>query len=350
MGKFLLFKVQGTKGTPQKQTANLKMIPDRGGRNWIDCLVEEETSITKELLNEAFDLVEDLEIKKPDIIITSPEMAEKLDLFPPKFSSVMFFHSVFNAPAPSEKAEQSRQDCIKYLTQLPDFITKVHFNVSHKWKNPEEVIKAIPKQVTHFTINADVIENCTHKELISFFSSFPNHVKEISLLGSDAKNLVIDDAVLRDLIIRLPMSVKTLKVPKEMNCSNHITERTINLDAYRNKEYFPNSYKEFTSEDLFESAKDLLNDYTKNTNCFPLAARFFTLHMFRHHVDKVNEIVQNSTGIDDLLKKLEKIESQEDFNHTGSLARRIHYIKHLQYQSQKESHEVEPLNNVTMSM
>lgn len=349
MGNFLLFKVQGTKGTPQKQTANLKMIPDRWGRNWIDCLVEEETPITKELLNEAFDLVEDLPLKKPDIIITSPEMAAKLDLFPPKFSSIMFFHSVFNAPTPSGKAEQSRQDCIKYLRQLPDFITQVHFNVCHKWKNPQEVIKAIPKQVTHFTINADVIENCTHQELSSFFSSFPNHVKEISLLGSDTKNLVIDDKVLRDLIIRLPLSVKTLKVPREISMFDNGAERTINLDAYRKKEYFPKSYEEFTSENLFDSAKDLLNDYTKNNNCFPGLALFFTGNWFRHHVDKVNEIVQKSTGLEDLLNKLQEIERQKDFNHTGSLARRIHYIKQMQYQSQEANHEVKPLSGVTMN-
>ncbi|WP_392538004.1 DUF5617 domain-containing protein [Legionella sp. 227] len=348
MGKFLLFKVKGIKGTPPKQTANLEMKDE--GRHWIGCYGNEETPITSELLNEAFDLVGELPSNNLDVMITSPEMAGKLHLFPRKFTSIMFSHSVFNASDLSGKAEQSRQDCIEYLTQLPDFITKVHFNVCHKWKNPEEVIKAIPKQVTHFTINADVIENCTHKELISFFSSFPNHVKEISLLGSDGKNLVIDDEVLRDLVIRLPMSVKTLKVPKAMSFSSHITERTISLDAYRKKEYFPDSYEELTSDDLFDSAENLLNDYTKNTNCFPLAARFFTLHMFRHHVDKVNEIVQNSTGIEDLLKKLEAIASQKEFNHTGSLARRIHYIKHLQYQSQKENNEVEPLNDITMNM
>ncbi|MCW8471814.1 DUF5617 domain-containing protein [Fluoribacter gormanii] len=342
----ILFKVKGAKNTSEIKGRNLKMKPDGWGRGWVDCLIEEETEITEELLGEAFDLVDALGIKRPDIIITSSEMADNLSKFPPKFSSIMFLHSVFNYPYLTSIAEQSKKDCINYLQQLPKFITQVHFDVKHKWNNPEEVIQAIPEQVTHFTINADIIENCTHEELIRFFSNFPNHLKEISLLGGDSqKNLVIDNKVLHDLIIRLPVSVKTLTVPNHMDVFSNISKRTINLDDYRKKEYFPASYDDLCcSNDLFENAQNLLNDYTKNTSCSPRASLIFTFHWRRHHVDKVNQIVQNSTNIGDLLNKLQEIEMQKDFNHTGSLARRIHYIKHMQYQqSQESNHDVEVL-------
>lgn len=341
-----LFKFTGTKSTPKKESSNIIMQPDRWGNNWIDCNRKKEGQITKELLEEAFDMMERLEREKDDIIIVTQEMAEKINLLPKRFTSIVFLDRIFNYPSSvSKPAEQSKEDCIKYLKQLPDFVTKANLNIHYKWKNPEEVIKVIPKNVTHFTINADVVENCTYEELIPFFSNFPNHIKEISLLGNDSKKLAIDNKVLRDLIIRLPLSVKTLTVPRDdSSVFNLATERKINLDEYRKKEYFPESYKDLThssSEDLFQKAKNLLNDYTKNTSWSPGFALFATFHWNRHHVDKVNKILQESTNLEDLLERLKGIEMQKDFNPTGSLARRIYYIKYMQHSTQDLHNEVE---------
>ncbi|PWY55575.1 hypothetical protein DGG96_10680 [Legionella qingyii] len=339
----ILFKVKVPNITTEIKEKNLIIKPDGLGRGWVNFLIEDKMLITEELLAEAFALVNRFQNENPDIIITSSDMAKKLAQFPSRFSSIMFLSSVFNS-----SADQSKADCIKYLKELPEFITQVHFDVKHKWNNPEDVIKAIPKHVTHFKINLDVIANCTHEELIRFFSNFPKHLTEISLLeGNPQNNLVIDDKVLRDLIIRLPVSVKTLTVPNDMNVSINIPKRTLDLDEYRKREYFPASYDDlFCSDDLFENAQNLLNDYTKNTSCSPGFSLFFTFHWNRHHVDKVNEIVKKSTNINDLLDNFRQIEEQKDFNHTGSLARRIHYIKHKQYEkSQEANHGAEVLKH-----
>lgn len=227
---------------------------------------------------------------------------------------------------------------------MPRHVTKVEINTGKKWKDAGEVIKAIPAHVTYFKVNAEVIENCTFDELFKFFSSFPKQMQEIHLLGDVCNNnLAIGDRALRNLIIKLPLSVKTLSVPSG-NCSvfNHKEEKQINLDDYRKKEYFPESYVELTNsstEDLFQKAKNLLNDYTKNTSDFPGFTLFATFHWRRHHVDAVNQILKDSNSLDDLLVRLSQIETQKDFNPTGSLARRIHYIKYIHQQEQQNMDE-----------
>ncbi|WP_454781889.1 DUF5617 domain-containing protein [Legionella sp. WA2022007384] len=339
-----LFKFRGTKSTLRKESSNIILQADGWGRNWFDCIKKEEGPITKELLEEAFDMME-IEREKAEIILVTQEMAKRIDLLPKRFTSVVFFNRLFTYPGSiSKPAEQSKEDCINYLKQLPDCVTKVELNLYYKWSRPEEVIKVIPKNVTHFTINADVIENCTYEELIPFFSSFPSQIKEISLLGNDTKILAFDDKVLRDLIIRLPLSVKTLTVPRDdLSIFNLATERKINLDEYRKKEYFPQSYDDLTdsvSEDLFQKAKNLLNDYTKSASWCPGFALFATFHWNRHYVDQVNKILQESTNIEDLLGRLKAIEMQKDFNPTGSLARRMYYIKNMQHQVRKLDNDV----------
>ncbi|WED42049.1 DUF5617 domain-containing protein [Legionella cardiaca] len=340
-----LFKFSGTKNTREKESSNIIMQPDGLGDHWIECSRKKTGVITKELLEEAFTMMEELERKNDDIIIVTQEMAEKINLLPKRFTSIVFWYRLFEYPASiSKPAEQSKADCIKYLKHLPDCVTKVNFNIHVKWKNPEDLIKTLPKHVTHFTINADIIENCTYAELIPFFSSFSENIKEISLLGHDNKKLAIDNKVLRDLIIKLPLSVKTLTVPRDdLSVCNLATERKINLDVYRKKEYFPESYSKLThsSKDIFQKAKNLLNDYTKNSSWSPGFTLFASFHWNRHHVDKVNKILKESTHIEDLLARLKDIETQKDFNPTGSLARRIYYIKNMQHLSQELSNEVE---------
>lgn len=352
MGGLILFTFNGTKKTPSKKSGDIRIKPDGWGADQVNCYRKKEMPITKELLEEAFNMMEDLPRKNDDIIIESREVAEKIHLFPNKFtSSIVYGARVFKYPPSVNTSEQSKKDCIEYLKQLPNFINKVNFNLYKKWENPEDVIKAIPKHITHFTINAEVIENCTYEELIPFFSSFPNNIKEITLLGGNPqKKQAIDDKVLRDLIIRLPVSVKTLTVPKDMSLFSLTSERTIDLIEYRKKEYFPDSYNELThssSEDLFERAKNLLKDYTKDDSWSPGFALFATFHWNRHHADKVNGVLQKSNNLDDLLKRLSEIEMQENFNPTGSLARRICYIKNMQYQAAELNTEVESLNAAT---
>ncbi|KTD43087.1 DUF5617 domain-containing protein [Legionella parisiensis] len=156
------------------------------------------------------------------------------------------------------------------------------------------------------------------------------------------------------MIIRLPLSVKTLSVPSG-NCSifSHREEKQIDLDKYRKKEYFPESYVELTNsstDNLFQKATNLLNDYTKNTSCSPGFTLFATFHWRRHHLDAVNQILKKSNSVDDLLVRLNKIEMAKDFNPIGSLARRIHYIKYMQHQEQQNMDKLpDTLNHLNFS-
>lgn len=56
-------------------------------------------------------------------------------------------------------------------------------------------------------------------------------------------------------------------------------------------------------------------------------------------MDAVNQILKDSNSLDDLLVRLSQIETQKDFNPTGSLARRIHYIKYINQQGEQNMDE-----------
>ncbi|MCE0721812.1 DUF5617 domain-containing protein [Legionella resiliens] len=344
MGIKFLFSFNGTPKDPVIESDNIEIRYD-GDRGQSLCFRKKETPITKELLEEAVEMMRSLNPKSDEIHIKTKELAENVSLLPESITSVVYWDSYINSSsdlskkAREELAEQSQKACIALLKKLPRHVTKVEICTGKKWKDADEVIKAIPAHVTYFKVNADVIKDCTFDELLKFFSCFPKQMQEIHLLGDICdNNLAIGDRALRNLIIKLPLSVKTFSVPSG-DCSvfNHQEEKQINLDDYRKKEYFPESYFELThssTEDLFHKAKNLLNDYTKNTSNVPGLTLFATFHWRRHHVDAVNQILKDSNSLDDLLVRLNQIETQKDFNPTGSLARRIHYIKYVQYQEQ----------------
>ncbi|AWN73142.1 DUF5617 domain-containing protein [Legionella anisa] len=344
-----LFSFNATQRDHVQESENIE-VKYEPSTPWGCCIRKNDTPMTKELLQEAVELMHSAKPKNHDIQIRTKELAENVSLLPESVTSVVYWDSHINRSsdwkknAGEEMAAQSKKSCIEFLKELPRHVTKVEINTGKKWKDAGEVIKAIPAHVTYFKVNAEVIENCTFDELFKFFSSFPKQMQEIHLLGDVCNNnLAIGDRALRNLIIKLPLSVKTLSVPSG-NCSvfNHKEEKQINLDDYRKKEYFPESYVELTNsstEDLFQKAKNLLNDYTKNTSDFPGFTLFATFHWRRHHVDAVNQILKDSNSLDDLLVRLSQIETQKDFNPTGSLARRIHYIKYIHQQEQQNMDE-----------
>lgn len=360
MGIKFLFSFNGTRKDPIKESDNIEIRYDAGRCESI-CFRKKEMPLTKELLEEAVEMMHSLNPKINEIHIRTKELADNVSLLPMSITSVVYEDSEINRTddwrknAGEEMAAKSKKACIELLENLPGHVTKVGIRTGKKWKDADEVIKAMPPHCTYFKVNADVIKNCSFDELSQFFSSFPKQMQEIHLLGDICDNdLAIGDRALRNLIIKLPLSVKILSVPSG-NCSifNHREEKQIDLDEYRKKEYFPESYLELTnssSDDLFQNAKNLLNDYTKNTSCFPGLTLFATFHWRRHHVDAVNQILKKSNSIDDLLVRLNKIEMSKDFNPTGSLARRIHYIKYRQYQEQntqnmaEQSGDFNPLN------
>jgi len=81
-----------------------------------------------------------------------------------------------------------------------------------------------------------------------------------------------------------------------------------------------------SGRDAIESARALLDDYTKSDSAL---SRFFHGHWNRHHVAEVAEIVKQIDDgeiktTDELLEVLDSIVPD---NPTGSIARRIKYIK-----------------------
>ncbi len=330
----LLFLFAGNpKVDSESKRDGICIAPEKGsGQYNRQCFLTEETEITKEILVEAVKLMQ-LEIPNCKKIFLSKELAENIDLLPETISSLIYH---YNTMTRGLNEQQSKEACIKFLKKLPPHVTeiKIHTNL-RIWKNPNEIVAAVPKHVTSITLHGEILKNCTEDGLRKFFSSFHDQIKQIHILGDIVPNVSLDDKTLHNLIIQLPFSVETLSVPRNVSVfGDQKTERQIKVPQYREEHYFPTSYSELTSsstEDLFQKAKNLLSDYTKNTSCSPGLTLFVTFHWNRNHLSKVNNILNQSNSIDELLSSLSQIEKEVNFNSTGSLARRIHYIKHMQY-------------------
>ena len=303
------------------------------------CFVNENTEVSKEIMLEAVKLMQS-EVSEYKDIFLGKEFADNIHLLPLAIRSVVYNDRTVNKDF---DGPQSKNACIEFLNKLPPHVTEVKIRrIPKKWEKPHEIIAAIPKHVTSISLPSNLLQGCTDDELRKLFSSFHNQIKEIHIIGEISDNDLTENKKLRNLIIQLPFSVETLTVPNS-DFSEFITKK-IKVQQYREDQYFPASYSELTAsstDNLFEKAKNLLNDYTKNTSLSPGLTLFSTFHWNRHHISQVNNILKESKSIDDLLSNLSKIENGENFNPAGSLARRIHYIKFIQYQEQNLVNEDE---------
>ncbi|KTD43086.1 hypothetical protein [Legionella parisiensis] len=177
----VLFSFEPTQSDLVKKSENIEVNYESGGLGY--CARNHDTPITKELLKEAVEMMRLVQPKNHDIHIRTKDLADNVSLLPESVTSVVYWDSQINSSddwlknVSEEMALQSQKACIDLLENLPGHVTKVRIRTGKKWKDADEVIKAIPAHCTCFTVNADVIENCSFDELFKFFSSFPKQMQ-----------------------------------------------------------------------------------------------------------------------------------------------------------------------------
>ncbi|KTD06941.1 DUF5617 domain-containing protein [Legionella jamestowniensis] len=87
--------------------------------------------------------------------------------------------------------------------------------------------------------------------------------------------------------------------------------------------------KVFQGKDSLESARNLLNDYTKGNHLFSGVIRLLHGHANRHYVTEIAQLVRkiDHGDIKDIKELVEKIKQIEIKNPIGSLARRLAFIE-----------------------
>jgi len=170
-----------------------------------------------------------------------------------------------------------------------------------------------------------------NKRLIQLFAMLPDHITHVNTISYYFKNVDVTEKRLESLLIHFPFFIKNLTVSIE-------GKRTgIDLDDYRRKHYFPDTYSTMASEEskpVLVKAMAILNDYVDNGTG---GLAFFKGHWNRHHCEAVSTIMQEAKCFDDLLARLKEIQTHEGFNSIGSLARRIRYIELLVEQEKKRN-------------
>ncbi|MFC3909196.1 DUF5617 domain-containing protein [Legionella dresdenensis] len=109
------------------------------------------------------------------------------------------------------------------------------------------------------------------------------------------------------------------------------------LAQAKKRNNFPKSYQKIYHDPAYENdmakIKALLKDYVKQSDCIPSEVnRFFHFHWNRHHIDKVQDVIEKVESgeiktAEELIISLHEIYDEKSVNQAGSLARRIAFIK-----------------------
>lgn len=234
---------------------------------------------------------------------------------------------------------------------LPLNITSIHYLKEPGWNNIEEesdFLRRLPEHVDTVEYNHLFSSRYSKEDLNKLFTPIP-HVKTIITTAYHDEDPLYEEK-LHHSLINLPFSIEQVDVKYPNKFKN------INMQEFRQKNVFRKSYNDFLTNDiiylnndepddlhirrmvLFQEAIAILTDYTKRDSFFGGGLTLLFTH-WRHHVPAVNELLDTlnaESTFDDLYLKLAKIRddsiAKNEFNPTGSLARRIRYIEYLAYQ------------------
>lgn len=261
-----------------------------------------------------------------------------------------------------------KQDCENIHPSATNIRIPFHSNLYNLINSSNNYRIPLPKNITSidftklFEMYPD--NDIANKQLGKLFESLPKHIENINTTngnilglhykGEHNKDIQVPDVRLKKLLIHLPFSVKTITVPHDNG-----SPITINLEQYRNDNYYPNSYRDLSDSardrcahyktQLFYQARAILSDYVKRDSFWPGLTLFFSHN--RHHVDAVNACLEHADhhqNFDFLFMAVQKIKNDSirkgEFNPEGSLARRINYIQHLYEQALKREEVIRENN------
>jgi hypothetical protein len=246
---------------------------------------------------------------------------------------------------------------IAFLSKLPDTVNNLVLCTAVRPFISDELFKRIVSSIPRHFISVslpDMFNDGMKPDVI--FSNLPAHITEVDITRSS--NMRWSDRVgdyqgftdekIKSLLIHLPVTVNFITVMQREDGKD--VKRRINLDVYRHINYFPVTYKDIASKSatidhadsvLLSQARAILADYSKSDSWMNAwAVRLFTCHLGRNHVDEVDALLNDETinTFDGLYARLNRIRqeniSNNTFNPTGSLARRIRYIELLKEQAQ----------------
>lgn len=256
---------------------------------------------------------------------------------------------------------------INFLRKLPDTVTNLVLCSTRSRGDRgflsdnifKKIVSNTPKNIISISL-PDMLNDGMQSEVI--FPNIPAHIAEVNITrasyGSIASGFEYEsgytDEQLKLHLIDLPLSVKFITIMREQDKT--VTKQRIDLDAYRNANYFPDTYKNIANEAakttapegsvLLNQAKAILADYNKSDSWMNAwTVRLFTLHLGRNHNDEVDTLlndINNGTinTFEGLQVRLDEIREKSilnnNFNPTGSFARRMLYIEQLKEQTQVE--------------